>query len=269
MSHTLFGRHSLALAALLAFIHGSAAAAPPAALDRVSVGVGGYFVRPDLNLSVRTQTGSTLSGDVSARQITLPRAHVEFLLGDSQGFALDYYGFSRRYADTLDRPVMVGGVPGAASASGNAEVGLDVGNFAYRWWFGGDTDVFGLGVGFAAYRVRLVANANAATGVGGVTGSASGSYSDEAYAPLLQAGWRHAFNADTRLYLDASGVKKAGSVLSGRIYNVAFGAEWYPLKNLGFAAEYGVTRVKVEDNDKRARLDARLDGPTVFLKARF
>ena len=72
------------------------------------------------------------------------------------------------------------------------------------------------------------------------------------------------------MYVDVSGIEKLGGSVSGSIYNAALGGEWYFAKNFGIGAEYSSTRIKIEsDGSSGGKLDLKMDGPTVFLKARF
>jgi len=263
----------LAYFATLLFVYGiestPALAETSDALDRVDIAVGAFAVRPDINLSVDTQYGAADAGGVATHSTIIPRAHADFLLGDSQGFALDYYGFYRTYSDSLNQSVAAGGGNIDVSGSASARVNLDVANAAYKWWLGHGSDVFGIGIGAAYYHVRLGADATATAGSGDASGSSSGSYRAQALAPLVEAGWRHAFSPTVRMYVDTSGTEKSGGNLHGHIYNAAIGAEWYFLKNIGVGAEYSATRVRISDNGSDANLDLNLNGPTVFLKARF
>jgi hypothetical protein len=215
----------------------SAQAAPSEALDTVDIAIGAFEVRPDINLGVNTQYGSADSGDITEHSTTIPRAHADFLLGDSQGFALDYYGFYNTYSDTLNRSFAADGSNVNVNGTASARVDLDVANAAYKWWLGHGSDVFGIGVGAAYYHVRLGADVSATTNVDNASGSSSGSYSAQTVAPLVEAGWRHAFSSSVRMYVDTSGVEKSGGNLHGHIYNAALGAEWYFLKNVGVGAE--------------------------------
>jgi hypothetical protein len=247
----------------------SALAAPSEALDTVDIAIGAFEVRPDINLGVNTQYGPADSGDVTAHSTTIPRAHADFLLGNSQGFALDYYGFYNTYSDSLNRSFAADGNNINVNGSASARVDLDVANAAYKWWIGSGSDVFGIGIGAAYYHVRLGVDASAATNVNNASGTSSGNYSAQTVAPLVEVGWRHAFSHNVRMYVDTSGVEKSGGNLHGHIYNAAFGAEWYFLKNVGVGAEYSATRVRIEDDGGNANLNLRLNGPTVFVKARF
>ncbi len=254
-----YGRQSAVLAALLlaGAVAGPVFAAPADALDAVSISIGEYFVSPTTNVGVNTRYGSGDSGDISSHAIQVPRINADFLLGDHQGFAFDYYGFYRNYADTFTRALSTDRSDLSALGNSTANVGLDVANASYKWWFGHAADVVGLGVGAAYYRIHIGVDASAAN------------YSADAVAPLIQFGWRHAFSPATRAYVDISGIEKSGGNLNGHIYNAAIGAEWYFAKHLGVGAEYSATRVSINVDDNNESLNVKLDGPTLFLKARF
>jgi hypothetical protein len=73
------------------------------------------------------------------------------------------------------------------------------------------------------------------------------------------------------MYFNASGVRKSGGNLNGHIYDAALGTEWFPWKNIGFAAEYSYTRIKL-NQDKRLydlALDMKLNGPAAYVRFRF
>jgi len=79
----------------------------------------------------------------------------------------------------------------------------------------------------------------------GVSGTASDSRSDNAIAPLLEVGVRTALSDNVRLYAEASGVKKNGGNINGHIYNGNVGVEWFPFKNVGIGADYGITKIQL------------------------
>lgn len=269
-------RHAAVMAGLLSVgamvtpAHADEPAPHSEALDRISISIGDYFVSPNANVTINSPYGIASSGDVSSHQVQMPRFKADFLLGHSQGFALDYYGFYRQYSDSVSRTGATDPNDPTFSANASANVGLDLGNASYKWWFGSGSDVFGVGVGAAYYRVRFGVDANAATNIDNASTAASSSYSSDAVAPLIQLGWRHAFSPNVRMYADVSGIEKLGGSVSGSIYNAALGGEWYFAKNFGIGAEYSSTRIKIDsDGSSGGKLDLKLDGPTVFLKARF
>jgi hypothetical protein len=248
-----------------------ACADPSPALDRVSVWLGGYYANTDVSLTANSNSYGVGTGrlKLSDDDITLPRARLDFLIGDSQGLSFDYYRFSRDRTQTLSEPFNLGGYGFDVNANVKGKFDLDLGSAAYRWWLGSGNDVFGIGLGAAYYRVK--AGISGEISADGQTASAELKYDDDAVAPLVTLGWRHAFSDDLRVYLDASGVKKNGGNLSGHIVNAALGVEWFPWHNVGVGAEYATTRIKL-DQDKRAyaaNLDIKLNGPAAYLRMRF
>ncbi len=261
---------SLALASSAAFAQQSPA------LDRVSVWVGGYYADTNTTIGASDSRG-LLNGDVNLERNlgfkeneTVPRARLDFLIGDSQGFSFDYYSINRSRTKKLAGDISYGGNDYKASASVRGKLDFDFGSAAYRWWFGHGNDVFGVGIGGAYYRVNAGISGQASYN-GEPIAAASTSSSARAWAPMLQVGWRHAFNDQWRMYLDASGVKKNGGSLNGHIYNAALGLEWFPWKNVGLGAEYGYTRINLRQrNDNyNASLDMKLKGPSLFVRFRF
>ncbi len=104
-----------------------------------------------------------------------------------------------------------------------------------------------------------------------VTGTATArdSISEHAFAPLLEVGWRHAFTPDLRMYAEASGIKKNGGRINGHIYGGNIGVEWFPFKNIGFVADYGMSKIKRHrDSERDADLNIRLTGPSAYVKVR-
>lgn len=259
----------------LALASSAALADTSPALDRFDLSVGGFYANTSTTIGARSST-IPASGSVNLEhdlgfdnRKTVPRVRLDFLIGDHQGFSFDYYSINRSRTKTLSDSLSYGGNDYSASASVRGKLDFDFGSAAYRWWFGSGSDVFGLGIGAAYYRVHAGISGEAT--FDGQTAQASTTYSETAGAPLLQIGWRHAFNENWRMYFDASGVKKNGGNLNGHIYNAALGVEWYPWKNLGFGVEYGYTRIKLNDDhsDYAENLDMKLHGPSAFVRLRF
>jgi hypothetical protein len=247
----------------------SAWADPSPALDRASISVGGFYVDPTFKLGVNTPYGRTDSGDINRDRTTLGRVRAEVLLFDHQGLSFDYYRYDNDFSAAIARTATVGGATVTGDASATANVKIDLAKLAYKWWIGSGRSVFGVGLGAAYYRANV--NYVASGSLNGVTGSASGSSEADAVAPLLEVGWRMAVTDNVRLYAEASGIKKNGGNLNGHIYNGAVGVEWFPFKNIGIQADYGISKIylhrDVASND--ADLSVRLVGPSVYLKARF
>ena len=263
---------------VLASTHAVAQHAP--VLDRASVRLGGYYAGVDTDVRM-ADPSDTLSGTINLeddlgfdKNKTVPRVRADFLFGEHQGLALDYYSIDRASHQTLARDISYDGVDYSANADIRAKLDFDFGSVAWRWWFGEGNDAYGVGLGAGWYRVKteLVGEGAYDLGQGGeqpvsvTTGS-----NDSAWAPMLQLGWRHLFNDQWRMYLDASGVRKNGGRISGHIYNAALGVEWLPLENLGFGLEYGYSQIKLHWNRSAydADLDMTLSGPSAFVKLRW
>jgi hypothetical protein len=260
----------------LALASSLACAQQSPALDRVSIWLGGYDAHADTTIGAGDKSDQyhgnfNLENDLGfSDHKRVPRARLDFLIGDSQGFSLDYYSVNRTRSQGLARSISYAGNDYAAAAQVRGKLNFDFGSASYRWWFGHGNDVFGLGLGGAYYRVRASISGEASVN-GEPVGEASSSTSDSAWAPMLQLGWRHAFNEQWRMYLDAAGVKKNGGRLSGHIVNAALGVEWFPWQNVGFGAEYGYSRVVLHQRKQAydANLDMKLDGPSLFVRLRF
>lgn len=245
-----------------------AMADPSPALDRFSLSVGAYQADPTVNASVNTRFGSLNSGNIERGHVTMPRIQADLLLGDSQGISFDYYRYKREDSGSFGSSLTAG--PGVINASGSASVAtkLEFGKLSYKWWLGSGDTVVGLGAGAAYY--KFSADASAAATIGGLSGRASGGYSEDAVAPLLEVGVRHAITPDLRLFADASGAWKNGGNVHGNIYNAAVGVEWFPLKNVGLTLAYGVNDIDLKRGDTvEGRLRLKLQGPSAFVKARF
>jgi len=254
--------------AALALLGGAALAQPSPALDRASFSIGAFHADPTFNAAVNTNFGRLDSGDSKSSSVTLPRIKADVLLFDSQGLSFDYYQFKRGYGDSLASNFRTGSGTVTTTGTANLDVKVDFAKLAYKWWFGSGNTVMGVGLGAAYYRVGLDLSASAA--VGGSIGSIRQSDSDDAVAPLLELGVRHAISPDLRLFADASGVKKTGGSTRGEIYNAALGVEWFPAKNVGVVLDYGLTDIDLRREDSNnARFRVKLKGPSAFLKVRF
>lgn len=268
------GRHlraagMLSGAAALGLFAQGAQADPSPALDRFSLSVGGYYVNPSFNVKANTRYGSADSGEIDRNRTTLPRVRAELLLGDSQGLSFDYFRYRNDYNYSTTRSFNVGGTPALLSGAANANIAVDFASLAYKWWLGHGNDVFGIGVGAGYYRAHYDLQASGV--FNGQTGSLSESQTEKTFAPLLELGWKHAFSKDLRIYAEASGVKKNWGTVTGHIYGAALGVEWYPLKNIGVGADYGITRIHIdrEGASSQAAFDIKLTGPSAYVKMRF
>ena len=276
MSHPVSSSRSLPVVAMaLGLASTGVAAQQSPALDRVSLWLGGYYSNNDTDLSVHGRNAySGIDGklnfedDLGLKKHSVdPRVRADFLLGDSQGFSFDYYQIHRNRSGDYDRPIPALGTDVGAHIKGTVD--YDFGSASYKWWFGHESDVFGVGLGAAYYKVDfgVLGTAHA----GDQAGSASASYDESAWAPMLTLGWRHAFGDQWRMYADVSGVKKNGGDLNGHIWNAALGVEWFPWRNVGLALEYSASRLHLNKayRDATAKLDLKSDGPALYLRARF
>lgn len=266
----------LLLACLSATAQADEAAVPASPLDRVSVWVGGFQADTDTTIYARagndeiSAAGTVNLEDDLGMDPSQPVVHVrmDFLGRGTHGLSLEYFGFKQANRLALARDIEFDGELYQANAEVSGEFDYDFGSAAYRWWFGEGATVYGLGLGLAYYRVQTELAGEASWNDDSV--SARAGTSDSAVAPLLELGWRHAFNDHVRIYADLSGVAKGGRPLSGHIVNAAVGLEWFPTRRIGLAAEYGATTIRLDR--RRDFLDARLDldlqGPSIFLRLR-
>lgn len=262
--------HPLAFVAA-AFAAGSAHADTSRVLDPVSLWVGAYRANADLSIAASSDPGDVATGKVNLTEgsETIGRARADFVFFDNQGLTFDFYSLSHGTGHRIDAPFSYDGTDYQVGSDLHAKLGLSAGSATYRFWFGGDADVFGVGLGAAYYRAKLTIDGTAV--VDDESGDVRKRWSESAVAPMLTFGYKHAFSDDLRLYVDASGVRKNGGALSGHIYDARLGVEWFPLHSVGIGAEYGVSRIHL-NRDKdiyNADLDIDLDGPSVFARFRF
>ncbi|MBN8740757.1 MAG: hypothetical protein BGP24_14500 [Lysobacterales bacterium 69-70] len=263
-------------AALLAVLAPAAWAEKPLALDRIYISAGAY--QADSNADARIDGGNGVVGsDVNfeddfglTKDRVVGRLRFGFLVGDSQGIEVDGYRFHRSARKTLDRSIVYDGSTFEVDADVRGKLDMDFASVAWRWWLPvGDRDVWGLGLGGGYYRV-----AGNVTGQGSLNGSVQLldlHESASAWAPLIELGWRHALGDSARIYADVAGVRKNNGSLTGHIYNLSLGLEFFPWRNLGVGFEYGAQRIRVEA-DKRSFdgvLNVRLSGPSAFVKLRY
>lgn len=270
-SFPLRGARILALmvaagSSLMASMPASAELSP--ALDRISISAGTFRADPKFNASLNTPYGSLQSGDISLGMETMPRVKADLMIFDSQGLSFDYYQYNRNYTGAIANNTNVSGT--ALTTVGNAsfDIKLDFAKLEYKWWFGSGNTVFGLGAGAAYYKISL--NANATASINSSTAETNSEYIDDALAPLLGIGIRHAISPDLRLFADASGVKQTRGQMHGEIYNTAVGVEWFPIKNVGVVLDYSMSHFDLTRDDAiNVNFKLKLQGPSAFVKVRF
>ena len=248
------------------------------ALDRFSLSVGAFSARPEISAAVGNRWGSLGVDGAEGERKTMPRISGEFLIGDNHGISFEAYRYSQGYADAWAGAYSAGPF-GASVATGlSLDFDLDVARLGYRYWFGSGNTVVGVGAGIGYYRVSLETHAFASGAAGleglgfvGYNGYYSRHDSDDAVAPMLEVGVRHAFTPDLRLFFDGSGIHKGGgSGVRGSIYNASAGVEWFPLRNVGVSLAYAVTDVDLKRGDAGLqRLRLKFHGPVAAVKMRF
>jgi len=259
------------MAAALALSNTTAMAQALPTVDRVGIWLGGYQVDAQGDASISSLDGTQTTGPqrVIDGSDTVKRARIDWLLFDRQGFSVDLYRYSRHDNLAVSQPFTFNGQAYSASAQAGAKTTIDIGNFSYRWWFGGEDTVFGLGLGAAYYKATF--NYDATATVGGITQSIVDGSSKSTWAPLVTFGFRHRISDQVRLYADVSGARKNGSENGGDIVNGGVGVEWFPWRNIGVGAEYNETRIRLNhrDDDIQSNLKLRLHGPALYLRMRF
>lgn len=264
-------RLALLATPVLALAASHASAEDSLALDPVSIWLGGYYANTEVNIDAKTHDPAVSTGKIQLEQgdDTVGRARLDVLLFGTQGLQFDYYTLDHSTTQTLSAPFSYGGVPFEANTSLRGKFEFAAGTAAYHWWFGDATDAFGVGVGAAYYRAKLAVEGTVALNDQSV--SASQKWDEDAIAPLVTLGWRHAINDSLRVYAEGSGIWKNGGSLHGQLYDGRAGVEWFPWHNVGLAAEYGATRLKLdrEGSTYDANLDIKLHGPSLFARFRF
>ncbi|GMV29703.1 MAG: hypothetical protein AMXMBFR59_18280 [Rhodanobacteraceae bacterium] len=261
---------------VLAILAPAAHAEKPMALDRFYVSLGAYQADSDADARIDGNNG-VIGTDVNfeddfglTKDRTVGRARFGLLVGDSQGIEVDGYRFHRSATERLNRTINYDGSTFNVDAEVYGKLNLDFASVAWRWWLpAGERDVWGIGLGGGYYRV-----AGEVAGQGSLNGNVQQldlRDSASAWAPLVELGWRHAFSDSARLYADIAGVRKNNGTLQGHIYNLSLGFEYFPWQHVGFGIEYGAQRIKIEA-EKRSfdgEINVRLNGPSLFVKARY
>lgn len=248
------------------------------ALDRMSLSIGAFHAKPEVGAAIGNNGGSSYdTGTYDAGRKTLPRISGEFLLGRNHGISLEAFRYSQTYNDSFGGTYSQGPFSATAVGGANLDFNLDVARLGYRYWFGTGNTVFGVGAGIGYYRVELETTAYGGgaaqlgnLGFGNLNNYYTRRDSDDAIAPMLEVGVRHAFSPDLRVFFDGSGIHKGGGGVRGSIYNAQLGVEWFPVRNVGVTLAYAVTDVDLKRDDaglQRARL--KFQGPVVGVKARF
>jgi len=253
---------------------GMAQAQQSPALDRVSISAGAFYAEPEIHLGGDTRYGRIDTPDEEIDDVTLPRVKAEVLIGDSHGISFDYFRFDEGYGADLNGDTVYEGRPVSGSLRADANLRIELARLSYKFWFGKEKNVFGVGLGAAHLRAKISgsasANVSASAPVESYSWSGSASASESVWAPTVELAWRHALNDQVRFYAEASGVKKNGGNVEGHIYNGAVGVEYFPHKNIGLVLDYGIQKIDLHRNgDRTADIDLKLTGPSAYVKVRF
>ncbi len=273
-AHIHFSRRGARTLFLLATLGANWMMATPAladlapALDRVSISVGVFHADPKIGAAWVTPYGNLETGDIALGKETLPRIKADVMLFDNQGLSFDYYQYQHNYSGNVANNINVLGSGLSTSGQANLDLKMDFAKLSYKWWIGSGNTVLGLGAGAAYYKIDM--NSNVSVSLNNLTASASGSYSDDAVAPLIDIALRHAVNPDLRLFAKGSGVKKTGGRLHGNIYNAALGLEWFPTQNVGVVLDYSMSQIDItRDANYETNIKLKVQGPSTFVKVRY
>ncbi|MEH3085964.1 MAG: hypothetical protein PGN26_05375 [Xylophilus ampelinus] len=259
---------ALACACAFAAAPGTSRAQASPALDRVSLSVGGFHSDPTIAARANTSLGTINTRDFGSESTTMPRVKADVLLFDNHGLSFDYYRYKRTFSQTGTGQVNIVGNQVTATTDIGIQAKLEFAKLAYKWWLGSGDTVFGLGLGAGYYKAD--ASGFATARVAGTTRRVDASVSEDAVAPLIELGLRHAITPDLRLIADASGVEKRGGSTRGSIYNAALGIEWFPVKNVGLVASYEMSDITLKRRDEiDDRLRIKIHGPSAYVKVRF
>ena len=259
---------------------GAAARAGDGPVDDWSLWLGAYDTTSDTTLWARGEAGDyaasgrlNLERDLGlGRRQPVAQARLETRLGESQGLALEYFGFERSNTATLAREFTWDGRTYEANAELRGQLAYDFASATWRWWLGEGETRLAPGLGLAYYRVDTAFEGRARLDDLAVEGRTASS--DHAFAPLLSLAWRHALAENVRVYAEFAGVAKPGGALAGHIVDTQVGLEWFPFRRLGLALEYGGTQIRLDrrragaDGSLEARLDLKLHGPSLLLRLR-
>ena len=87
------------------------------ALDNVSIWLGGYYANSDTNIGAHSKDGVARGNlnleddlDFQKRKVA-PRARLDFVFGEHQGFTFDYYNIDRDHSRTISQQRELPGQP--------------------------------------------------------------------------------------------------------------------------------------------------------------
>lgn len=253
---------------------GTAQAQQTPALDRMSISAGVFRAEPEIYLGGDTRYGRIDTPDDKISDTNLGRVKAEMLFGDKHGVAFDYLRFNKDYDGTASGETVYEGRPVSGDISANANLRIEMARISYKYWLMNDKHAFGVGLGAAYLRAKISgsaeANLSASAPAASYTWSGSESASDSVWAPTIDAAWRYSVNDKVRLVAEASGIKRNGGKVEGKVYNASAGVEWLATPNVSLVADYGIQKIDLHRNSRsNADLDLKLTGPSAFVKVRF
>ena len=243
-------------------------------LDRMSVSAGAFRAEPEIHLGGDTRFGRIDTPDEKLSDETLPRVKAEMLFGDRHGLAFDYFRFDKDYSGAAAGATVYEGRPVSGNISANGKLRIEMARLSYRYWLANDRQAFGIGLGGAHLRAKISGSAQADLRASApdatYSWSGSESASDKVWAPTVDAAWRYSLNDKVRLVAEASGIKRNGGKVEGKVYSASAGVEWLATPNVALAVDYGIQKIDLHRNSRsNADLDLKLTGPSAFVKVRF
>lgn len=122
----------------LALVSSSVFAQASPALNRLDLSLGGYYASVGTTIDAGT-TNDEYHGSVNLednlgfrRHNRVPRARLDLLVGDSQGFSFNYFSVNRSRAKTLATGFSYDGNNYDAMATVRARLDFDFGSASYR-----------------------------------------------------------------------------------------------------------------------------------------
>lgn len=234
------------------------------ALNRFQISVGGYQGRTDTTFRAITRLpGGEIEHMANLedtghmkRDQSVGRVQLSGVVGDHHGWALDYFSLNQnRYGSGPDFRVPIRGRNVLVTAQSHVRIQFDLGTATYLYWIGNDTDVFGLGAGFAYYHINLK-----------IAGDDSVGYAHGKFAPSLSAAYIHAFNSTWKLYAHAQGIAKNTGNSQGHIYYGSLGISYAISTQLTAGLEYGVSHLKIQESrgPYTGMVDLNVRGPGAY-----
>jgi hypothetical protein len=264
------------LAAALLLSAAQGAAATPA-LDRLSVGIGSFSNRLQIEGRVDGRTefdGSPRDFDETLdvgnrRRIGVWEA--SWLIGDRHQLDFRHYDDERRREVAIDEEIRFNGEVFPVQGALRGRAGFDLDELTYTWWFRPD-EVSPLGLQLGVLRLEGYLGLGGRIAIDEV-GEAEGETTvrDRLHAPLIGLAGRRQLGRQWRLYgegrlirLKVSGIH--GTALSGRV-----GIEFLATRHLGIALQYGGARVdgRKRDADFAGELELGFGGPQLLLRLRY